>query len=252
MKKKYVPDKQAGESLRKRKDKIWDDEILPAVMIPGMFLVNSITLWSYYLFNHQITLFDCLFITLVTLVLILWGIKKYKNAKKDIGYVKKGIEGEVYIGTVLERLRSLGNTEIFHDIEADGFNIDHLVLSERGIFLIETKNWMDKNGSTIKFDGKNIISNGYRSDQVINNVNSYGKWLENLFNELTGKNHWDIIKVIIFPSRFINSYQGMGSSDVWVLQEKAFMKWFENRNKRMYENEFLLLSKCLKDYLKSQ
>lgn len=53
---------------------------------------------------------------------------------------KKGAEGEE---AVVAQLRQLNNVTTYHDIHLPsyGWNIDHVILSDRGIYVAETKNY---------------------------------------------------------------------------------------------------------------
>ena len=48
--------------------------------------------------------------------------------------------GSARSANFLQRLRADG-AQIFHDVPADGFNLDHVVVADKGIFVIETKTW---------------------------------------------------------------------------------------------------------------
>jgi hypothetical protein len=49
-----------------------------------------------------------------------------------------GRDGEREVAEYLDNLTRRGNY-VFHDIPANGFNIDHIVVSTHGIFTLETK-----------------------------------------------------------------------------------------------------------------
>ena len=76
-----------------------------------------------------------------------------KSAKK----YKQGLEAERSVGQGLEELRSSG-AQVFHDIPADGFNIDHVVIDRTGIYVIETKSLgkIPEHSTKLQFDGKDI------------------------------------------------------------------------------------------------
>ena len=44
------------------------------------------------------------------------------------------------MGQLLENLRADG-ARVFHDLVGEGLNIDHVVVSPHGIFVLETKTW---------------------------------------------------------------------------------------------------------------
>lgn len=249
--KKRVPTKQAGDSLRDRRDDILFDSVLVSVLYPILIFLFAGYNWFLCLSGYRPNIPACIGMTIGLIVVMVWSVPTFKKAKRDIKHIKQGIEGEVYVGTILERFRSRG-AEVYHDIEGESFNIDHLLVSRRGIFLIETKNWSKKDGDTkqIEYDGKEIRANGFRSDRIIQNINGYEKWLQNLFTELTGKDNWKIHKVVLFPGWYINSHNAMLGTDTWVLNEKAFMTCYDNRKETVEDTDHRLLVKCLNDYLR--
>jgi hypothetical protein len=77
--------------------------------------------------------------------------------------VSLGFDGERYVGQVLtDALVPLG-CRVFHDLPFDGFNVDHLVISPSGVFVVETKTYSKpinprtgKADYKITYDGKRL------------------------------------------------------------------------------------------------
>ncbi|MCD8557388.1 MAG: NERD domain-containing protein [Shewanella xiamenensis] len=65
------------------------------------------------------------------------GIKTWKNFSK-LTKLRLGHTAETATANELIGLQALGY-QVFHDVQADGFNIDHLVIGKNGVFAIETK-----------------------------------------------------------------------------------------------------------------
>ncbi|MDP2562907.1 nuclease-related domain-containing protein [Psychrobium sp. 1_MG-2023] len=61
-------------------------------------------------------------------------IKNFRLRK----YLKLGLEAEWAVSNELNELKQSGY-RVFHDIQCDGFNIDHLAIGPQGVFCIETK-----------------------------------------------------------------------------------------------------------------
>jgi hypothetical protein len=138
-------------------------------------------------------------------------------------------DGEMAIGQYLEKLREKGYS-IFHDIVGDGFNLDHVIISEHGIFIIETKTYSkpNKRQPVILFDGDSIqIDKGIDASHLITQVRAQQDWLKNIINESTGKNI-DVKPVIVFPGWYINSTKSAFNNNLWVLNPKALPKFIEN------------------------
>ena len=79
----------------------------------------------------------------------------------------------------LEKLRADG-AEVIHDVPAPGFNIDHVVLSRRGFYAIETKTWSKPHtgDARIHLTQTGIVANGRRpSRDPIAQAQAAAKWL---------------------------------------------------------------------------
>ncbi|MGI8650129.1 MAG: nuclease-related domain-containing protein [Rubrobacter sp.] len=79
--------------------------------------------------------------------------------EKNHGNQEKGARGEIAAGKELEKLHSEG-FHIFHDYKPENFgNVDHFLIGDKGVFVIETKAWSGE----ISTDGYDILVNGRRS-----------------------------------------------------------------------------------------
>src|SRR3990172_5682950 len=78
-------------------------------------------------------------------------------------------DGEKIVGRSLEELRAGGAIDL-HDIVAKDFNVDHLVISYQGIFVIETKTFSKLKGrdARVVFDGEKLLVDGWppRKDPI--------------------------------------------------------------------------------------
>ena len=79
----------------------------------------------------------------LTIIALIYTIAKIITTKRAINKMKQGRDGEIEIASYLDNaLRDLltGTTiRVFHDIPRDKGNIDHSLICDRGIYLIETK-----------------------------------------------------------------------------------------------------------------
>ncbi|MBM3464456.1 MAG: hypothetical protein FJX76_20360 [Armatimonadetes bacterium] len=65
-----------------------------------------------------------------------------------------GARGEERVGRCLADLESRG-WAVFHDVEVEGWNIDHVAVGPTGVFTIETKS----HAGRISFDGQKLLRN---------------------------------------------------------------------------------------------
>ena len=78
---------------------------------------------------------------LYTLMAVLAGAAfawRLVRVRTRVRLLKLGRDGELVVGQFLEGLRVSG-ARVFHDIPGEGFNLDHVVLSTHGCYVVETK-----------------------------------------------------------------------------------------------------------------
>jgi hypothetical protein len=99
------------------------------------------------------------------------------------------------------------------------FNLDHVVISAHGIYVVETKT-MSKPWPTAKIivEGDALAVAGQVPDSnPIVQVTAAANWLERLLLESTGK-RFLVRGVVVYPGWFVEQRGPRG--DVWVLELK--------------------------------
>jgi hypothetical protein len=135
--------------------------------------------------------------------------------------LRLGRDGERYMAQVLEGLREEG-ARIFHDIPADGFNLDHVVVSAKGVYVIETKarSKGDKN-ARVTFDGTNIFVEGRPAlGNPIGQARGGASWLARLI-ESASELKVPVRPVVAFPDWFVECTGRGENSHAWVLSGRA-------------------------------
>src|SRR4030042_2234030 len=172
---KVPPLRYPGQSLNEELDRIFLDKFLPYFIFPP--LLASFALgewWRWYRPSPP----SPWFATAVALVAVFYSIYKVRKIRPKINALKLGRDGEKVVGQSLEELRS-GGAIVLHDIMADGFNGDHVVISSKGIFVIETKTYSKPNGRDAKviFDGDKVSIEGRtRSRDSVKQVVAIPAW----------------------------------------------------------------------------
>ena len=152
--------------------------------------------------------------------------------------ILQGREGERAVGQYLEKLRSDGCV-VFHDIVAKNFNLDHVIVSKKGIYTIETKTYSkpEKGEAKILFDGEKLSIQGTGSyNQPVIQVNSAATWLKNTLEASTGKT-FKVKPVILFPGWFVESTAQGKKSNTWVLNPKALPAYMKNQPELLTQEE---------------
>lgn len=118
---------------------------------------------------------------LVGIGIVAWRLSATKTQLRQL---RLGRDGERCVGQFLERLREDGG-QVFHDVPAEGFNLDHVVISRHGIFAIETKTWTKPwPKATILVDGTELLMAGRKPDSnPMEQAAGAARWLESLLAE---------------------------------------------------------------------
>ena len=94
----------------------------------------------------------------------IWAIVavlRSRSFEKEFVAKARGAIGEATVGHALHRLPT--GWRVFHDVQLGNENIDHVVVSNRGVFTIEVKNY----SGTIKAEPSGIYTHGQRNDRIV-------------------------------------------------------------------------------------
>ena len=142
---------------------------------------------------------------------------------------------------------------IVHDVIADGFNIDHVVVSEKGVFAIETKTFSKpaKGPCVIKYNGEYLeFQNGFQNAEILEQAKANARWLGNKLEELSGK-RLQIKPVVLFPGWFIEPVGKTPHSDAWVLNPKVLGSFMNRKNATLRKEDARLVFSCLARHVRS-
>ncbi len=178
---------------------------------------------------------------------------RFLALRQKVKTLKMARDGERAVGHYLDRLRENGY-RVFHDVVGKNFNIDHVVVGNKGIFTIETKNYSKplRGKSSIHFDGESITVNGCKTDRnpVIQALAQAG-WLSAHIQETTGHTH-KVQPVIVFPGWSVTSrIDSERQSGVWVINPRGLTEYIDNAPHRLASEEINLVSYHLSRYIRA-
>ncbi|AEG11433.1 NERD domain protein [Shewanella baltica OS183] len=159
--------------------------------------------------------FPLAFVGFIVLGPIYFVVKTYRSMTR-LTKLRLGHTAELATAAELMRLQGLGY-QVFHDIQADGFNIDHLVVGINGVFAIETKGrhkwYSDKknesNGGQHKAhelfyrDGK-LVFPSWTETAPIEQAQRQAKWVSEWLTKAVGQSI-PVIPVLVFPGWMVKS-----------------------------------------------
>jgi len=246
---KARPLRNPGQSLDEQIQKILDDDVFVYIAISMLVLMLTGLEWWRWL---KETPPSPRAMTIVAVAVIGYSGFKIARLRRRLKALRLGRDGEKAVGQYLEQLREKG-FRIFHDIVAEGFNIDHVILSPAGVFVVETKTYSKpaKGEAKIVVEGEQVLVNGRAPDRnPIAQATALGMWLRELLKESTGKGY-PVRPVVLFPGWYVESNKAAKQSGVWVLNPKALPKYIDNEPAVLAEEDIKLAAFHLSRYIRA-
>lgn len=246
---KDKPLRHAGQSIDEEINRIVDEDAIPYI-ITSLFLI-MVAVFEWYKWYFQLPPSPIL-ITLMAILFTVFATYKLIRIRTKLKNMKLGRDGEKAVGQYLESFRSANGIKVFHDIKGEGFNIDHVVVSTKGIYIIETKTHSKpiKGKAEIVFDGKTLLFNSANyGDRIIIQVKAENKWLSELIEELTARK-FPIQPVIAFPGWFVKM-TNTNDSGIWALNPRGLPTFLNNQQEIMTLEDVQLVSNHLSRYVRS-
>ena len=189
-------------------------------------------------------------LSLTAALIVAYAAYNTVHLRPRLKSMRLGLDGEKTVGQSLESLRSQG-CRVFHDIPAEGFNIDHVVIGPKGVFAIETKTFSKPaRGETVaKHDGDRILFNGLEPDRnPVTQARAVRSWMSDLLFRTTAR-RWPVRGVVILPGWFVEQLPDAKRSDVWVLNEKVLPLFIEHEPVVLKDEDIALASSRLEDHI---
>jgi hypothetical protein len=142
------------------------------------------------------------------------GYKTWKNFSK-LTKLRLGHTAEIATANELIGLQALGY-QIFHDIQADGFNIDHLAIGKNGVFAIETKGrhkrhkdlvHNNKNGDKgyqVAYKDGRLCFPSWTETKPLEQATRQAQWVSQWLTKATGQ-QISTSPVLVFPGWYVTS-----------------------------------------------
>jgi len=95
------------------------------------------------------------------------------------------------------------------------FNIDHVIVSQHGIFAVETKTWSKLPREMVSFDGEKVTVSGKRPDRdAARQAKAGSDWLRRELQAVT-KTSLKVTPVVVFPGWWVDERHN--SERIWVM-----------------------------------
>jgi len=193
-----------------------------------------------------------LILTIVAIVFSVYGGVRVIQIRRNIRNLKLGLDGERAVGQFLDGLREDG-ARIFHDVPANAFNIDHVVISTRGLFVVETKTLSkpSSDAAIVVTEGR-ITAGGRALDRdPIQQVKAAAEWLRSELAQSTGKK-LPVRPVVVFPGWFVEPMDSASrKTGAWVLEPKALPAFIGHEAEVMPMSDVALAAFHLSRYIRT-
>jgi len=168
-----------------------------------------------------------------------------------------GRDGEIIVGQILGDLTS-GGFQILHDIPANGdngkrFNLDHVLVGTRGVFVVETKTYSKKINATntIEASEMGLLISGYTPKKdILYQSSGEAKWLADMLMKKIGKSV-NVKPILTFPGWWIEpSAQKFASKHgVLLVNPKAIGQYINNEPEILSKEDVILYSNLISSYV---
>ena len=171
--------------------------------------------------NRRFLMIALAFLALVIVVYL--AVKLIRRAEERQKY-REALAGELATAQLLEPVVASGG-RLLHDIQAPGFNIDHVVVAAGGVFAVETKHRLKpakgnaKEQARVTFDGEALHFPGWAETKPIEQARAQARWLSERLTKSTGLS----VKarpVVALPGWFVQCTPT--TSDVAVINPKVY------------------------------
>ena len=245
---KNRPLRDPGQSADEEIRRIIGEEATGYILFPTIMVM--FTAWHWLVWYQIIPVSNPVGMTIIVAGISVYCFFKMLKVKKKLVALRLGRDGEKAVGQTLDALKRKGY-RIFHDLVGDGFNLDHVIVSEHGVFSVETKTYSKpkKGECKIIYSEQGISIDGYKAEKkILIQVAAQKAWLENRVASLTGVKV-AVRPVVVFPGWYIeNRNKG---SEVWVLEPKALPSYIDNSPKILSEEKVRLISNHLSGYIRT-
>jgi len=247
---KDEPLRNPGQSLDEQIADLIDTAVMWTIAV-GIFGTATLFRWIDWYAPPPWPPQKPIFLTVIFGAIFACAWWKAHRIMKKVRRVKLGRAGEKAVGQELEKLRERGY-RVFHDILADKFNVDHVIIGPGGIFAVETKTRSVPRGkrAEVRFDGQKLTCNDKTMDRdPIKQAKAQAVWIHDILEESTGRSYF-VKPVLVFPGWWVAPTEN-NLYDLWVLNPKALPIFIEKEPKKLSDEDIKLAAYHLSRYIRA-
>lgn len=216
--------RRAGQSLAERWERLMDDRLVPIVFVPAMLWMVFVVVWVNDFSRTPPSPALWLAMAIVATGAATIG---YLRLVPKARQLVQGERGERAVAEQLEELRAKG-FHCFHDLQQDGFNIDHVLVGPPGVFVVETK--FRSGSGVIEFrNGQGIFVDGRAEERdPLRQVRGNARAVRHLILRDTGLNLYARALVVFVGDWTVRN--AWRDTDVRVLTVAQVRRFFERQD----------------------
>jgi hypothetical protein len=214
-----------GESLRLNLEEINEEMIiciLSATLIPLAMYALYISLAYFY--GMKNSFFHITMFSIIAGGIFIYYLVKCLRLLVRKKRIRLGYEGELEVSQHLNQLMLKGN-HVYHDIYADKFNIDHVVVGPSGVYAVETKTRSkpitgnNQADATVVYDGKILKFPNWNDTKILGQARSQASWLSKELSSSVGEKV-SVKPIIAIPGWFVK--RDCPFDGIFVINPKNF------------------------------
>lgn len=241
------PLRVAGQSLDEEIQRVVARDGYETLLPAGLLVMVAVWEWCRWLVPTP----RPVLVSTVALGAVGWAAYKLWRARDTVRRLRLGRDGERQVAEALEQLRERGY-RVLHDIQGDGFNVDHLLVGPQGLFLIETKARSKpmQGPVNVRYDGDAVTVAGSRPRRnPIHQATALASWVADLVEESSGRRCF-VRPVVLFPGWFIDIT--VRNPTVWVLNPKMLAAFIDREPTRLGPEDVELISSHVARHVRSE
>lgn len=216
-----------GESLRIKIENLSSDiavYLMVLYLLPSMILATYLSQVYFGAVKENNVIIGIYFFAALGFI----GFCLYKLWKllKERNNYQLGLDCELAVGQELNQLM-LNGCRVFHDFPVEEFNkkfnIDHIVVSTKGVFAVETKGRAksDKNPDKeerVFYDGQGLKFPGWAEKEPLEQAKSNADWLSRWLGSAVGESV-SVYPIVALPGWYVERREA-SKTEVYVINPK--------------------------------
>lgn len=244
---KKPPLRQAGESAQSLFENImWDKWVFWLFMAAWIVLLAAFE-WIRYLVDFRLSPWFMTGLAVAACGVAIWRMKK---AMPVLRQYRQGIQGEKAVGQWLEELRAQGY-KVIHDLEGEGFNVDHVLIGPTGVYAVETKTISKPQDrkAEITFDGEHVLVDGFTPDRdPVKQARAAARYVSQTLAGCMGEAPF-VRPILLYPGWYIQ--RRTKKADLWVLNENLLQAYLDHEDDRLSDREVCTITDALATHVRA-